>query len=322
MGAEAVALLSVAAVAHRLGIAPGHAAHLGPPLRPGTGRARPGCAPPVRPRGPGAARGDAGPGHRRRRPGGSSPHRAGAGAGRRARRTAAVPGPVGQLPSRPAPELSTTEADSGDGSGGSCGPRPRCTARRSPRSSSHELARTGVIQTWERVDRPRPDRRGGALGEPEGGGGGRAPAGGLHHHRPAPAPAVRRRRQCGCSAGAAGLRPRGPARPAAAGPRGGARRARATRAGCSGLPCPKEALAAAVRRTGPAALFVWSQRRETGDPALLEALPMTRPPTRSSSVARAGRRSCPRACARATTSARRWTSMGRPLRGKPLASCG
>jgi hypothetical protein len=42
---------------------------------------------------------------------------------------------------------------------------------------------------------------------------------------------------------------------------------------------PADALQAAVRRTGPAALFVWSQRPETADPALLEALPLTRPPT-------------------------------------------
>ncbi|MCW2501066.1 MAG: hypothetical protein JWN87_2742 [Frankiales bacterium] len=46
-----------------------------------------------------------------------------------------------------------------------------------------------------------------------------------------------------------------------------------------GAAVPADALQAAVRRTGPAALFVWSQRPETADPALLEALPLTRPPT-------------------------------------------
>jgi len=42
---------------------------------------------------------------------------------------------------------------------------------------------------------------------------------------------------------------------------------------------PASALHAAVRRTGPAALFVWSQLPGTADPAVLEALPVTRPAT-------------------------------------------
>jgi hypothetical protein len=42
---------------------------------------------------------------------------------------------------------------------------------------------------------------------------------------------------------------------------------------------PASALQAAVRRTGPAALFIWSQLPGTADPAVLEALPVTRPPT-------------------------------------------
>lgn len=42
---------------------------------------------------------------------------------------------------------------------------------------------------------------------------------------------------------------------------------------------PAAALQAAVRRTGPAALFLWSQLPGTADPAVLEALPVTRPPT-------------------------------------------
>ena len=42
---------------------------------------------------------------------------------------------------------------------------------------------------------------------------------------------------------------------------------------------PAEALVSAVRRTGPAALFVWSQLPGTADPAVLEALPVTRPAT-------------------------------------------
>ena len=42
---------------------------------------------------------------------------------------------------------------------------------------------------------------------------------------------------------------------------------------------PATALSAAVRRTGPAALFVWSQLPGTAAAAALEALPVTRPPT-------------------------------------------
>jgi hypothetical protein len=43
---------------------------------------------------------------------------------------------------------------------------------------------------------------------------------------------------------------------------------------------PPPALAAAIRRTGPNTVFVWSQTAETGDPAWLEALPAARPPYR------------------------------------------
>jgi DNA-binding transcriptional MerR regulator len=42
---------------------------------------------------------------------------------------------------------------------------------------------------------------------------------------------------------------------------------------------PAAAIEAAVRRTGPAALFVWSQLPGTADPTVLEGLPVTRPPT-------------------------------------------
>lgn len=46
-----------------------------------------------------------------------------------------------------------------------------------------------------------------------------------------------------------------------------------------GADVPAHGLAAAVRRTGPAALFVWSQTAASGDPATLAQLPITRPPT-------------------------------------------
>ncbi|MBC7373402.1 MAG: MerR family transcriptional regulator, partial [Frankiales bacterium] len=42
---------------------------------------------------------------------------------------------------------------------------------------------------------------------------------------------------------------------------------------------PAAALEAAVRRTGPAALFIWSQLRGSADIRVLETLPVTRPPT-------------------------------------------
>ncbi|GGL19840.1 MerR family transcriptional regulator [Sphaerisporangium melleum] len=47
-----------------------------------------------------------------------------------------------------------------------------------------------------------------------------------------------------------------------------------------GARTPYAALADAMRRLGPAVVFVWSQQRETGDPAPLAALPRLRPPSR------------------------------------------
>ncbi len=46
-----------------------------------------------------------------------------------------------------------------------------------------------------------------------------------------------------------------------------------------GAALPADALEAAVRRTGPALLFLWSQLTATADPAVLLRLPITRPPT-------------------------------------------
>jgi hypothetical protein len=47
-----------------------------------------------------------------------------------------------------------------------------------------------------------------------------------------------------------------------------------------GARTPYTALADAMRRLGPAAVFVWSQIRETGDPAPLAGLPRLRPACR------------------------------------------
>ena len=44
-----------------------------------------------------------------------------------------------------------------------------------------------------------------------------------------------------------------------------------------GAAVPVDALAAAVRRTGPAAVFLWAQTPETADPGVPRALPGTRP---------------------------------------------
>ncbi|GAA3121049.1 MerR family transcriptional regulator [Streptosporangium carneum] len=47
-----------------------------------------------------------------------------------------------------------------------------------------------------------------------------------------------------------------------------------------GARTPYSALGDAMRRLGPAVVFVWSQRPETGDPAPLLSLPLLRPPSR------------------------------------------
>ena len=54
---------------------------------------------------------------------------------------------------------------------------------------------------------------------------------------------------------------------------------RGTAARVLGAAMPIEALQAAVRRTGPAVLFLWSQLRATADVTALTTLPITRPPT-------------------------------------------
>ena len=56
-----------------------------------------------------------------------------------------------------------------------------------------------------------------------------------------------------------------------------ARRARHRAAARSGPALPADALAAAVRRTAPAAVVLWSQLEPTADTAMIAALPVTRP---------------------------------------------
>ena len=77
---------------------------------------------------------------------------------------------------------------------------------------------------------------------------------------------------------------------------------------------PADALVAAVRRTGPAALFVWSQLPGTADPRCSTALPVTRPADRRrSSAVRAGR---PTGC-RAGHGRRRPAARGRARGARP-----
>jgi hypothetical protein len=45
-----------------------------------------------------------------------------------------------------------------------------------------------------------------------------------------------------------------------------------------GAALPVEALVAAIRRTGPGAVFVWSQTPGTGGTAFVDEMPVTRPP--------------------------------------------
>lgn len=54
---------------------------------------------------------------------------------------------------------------------------------------------------------------------------------------------------------------------------------RGTVARTLGPAMPAAAIEAAVRRTGPAVLFLWSQLPGTADPAVFAGLPVTRPPT-------------------------------------------
>jgi hypothetical protein len=48
-----------------------------------------------------------------------------------------------------------------------------------------------------------------------------------------------------------------------------------------GADLPVDALAAAIRRTAPVALVLWSQSRSTAAPEMIRGLPVTRPRVRS-----------------------------------------
>lgn len=83
---------------------------------------------------------------------------------------------------------------------------------------------------------------------------------------------------------------------------------------------PAEALVAAVRRTGPAALFVWSQTQATGDVAVLTALPVTRPPTCVVVGGPGWPETLPARVSRADGLGAALTLLGQALNGQALAS--
>lgn len=83
---------------------------------------------------------------------------------------------------------------------------------------------------------------------------------------------------------------------------------------------PHEALTAAVRRTSPAAVFVWSQTARTGHPQTLE-LPATRPAP-AVVAGGPGWRAVPQGVARADSLGAAVRLMERALSGEALASSG
>lgn len=85
---------------------------------------------------------------------------------------------------------------------------------------------------------------------------------------------------------------------------------------------PASALQAAVRRTGPAALFVWSQTAATGDPALLDELPVTRPPTTLVVGGPGWPDELPARVSRASDLGAALDLLGRAVSGQALASSG
>jgi DNA-binding transcriptional MerR regulator/methanogenic corrinoid protein MtbC1 len=89
-----------------------------------------------------------------------------------------------------------------------------------------------------------------------------------------------------------------------------------------GAAVPASALQAAVRRTGPAALVVWSQTRATGDSALLTDLPVTRPPTALVVGGPGWPAALPERVSRADSLGAALDLVGRALSGEALASSG
>ena len=89
-----------------------------------------------------------------------------------------------------------------------------------------------------------------------------------------------------------------------------------------GAAVPADALHAAVRRTGPAALFVWSQRPETGRPGLLGSLPVMRPPTVVVAGGPGWPAALPARVARADDLGAALALLGQALHGKPITSSG
>jgi hypothetical protein len=89
-----------------------------------------------------------------------------------------------------------------------------------------------------------------------------------------------------------------------------------------GAAVPAPALQAAVRRTGPAAVFVWAQCEQTGDPALLDGLPLTRPATTVVVGGPGWPAELPGRLVRVGDLGAALAELDRALRGQPVASGG
>ena len=245
-----------------------HAADLASAVRAGPVTARARAPPPVHRAGHRTPRGDAAPDRRGRRTGEaarwarlSSAARRVPPPRRRARPTrrgllagvAPWPAPRGACGSTRPPSGSASPLPCTPASAWSS-PGTRCCARCSPRSATG----TRSPAAWSRSSTCSP-----AASRPS------------SARSPGPPPTTP-------AADPARLRRRGAAQPALRGARRGPCRRRCPDPDAR-RPGPPTALAAAVRRTGPAAVLVWSQTRATGDPAQLEPVARGAAPPASSS---------------------------------------
>lgn len=89
-----------------------------------------------------------------------------------------------------------------------------------------------------------------------------------------------------------------------------------------GASVPLPALQSAVRRTGPAAVFLWSQTPATGDAESVLVLPVTRPPTVLVTGGPGWPRDLPSPAVRADTLTDAVDLLGQAMTGQALASSG
>ncbi len=89
-----------------------------------------------------------------------------------------------------------------------------------------------------------------------------------------------------------------------------------------GASVPLAALQSAMRRTGPAAVFLWAQTRATGDVRVLEGLPLTRPATAVVVGGAGWPDGLPPTTSRADTLTDAVDLLGQAMTGEALASSG